>query len=74
MAGGGTHREVMDAIAWTFQTGSQWIHHPKKYGKRRGVHNRLRMWTVDGTWERAGSASSDLASHTEQHPPGCRRP
>ncbi|WP_438272993.1 transposase [[Kitasatospora] papulosa] len=27
------HREVIDAIAWKFQTGSQWIHLPKRYGK-----------------------------------------
>ncbi|MET7785010.1 transposase [Streptomyces sp. NPDC005388] len=26
------HREVIDAIAWKFQTGSQWIHLPEKYG------------------------------------------
>ncbi|WP_372472104.1 transposase, partial [Streptomyces albireticuli] len=22
------HREVIDAIAWKFQTGSQWVHPP----------------------------------------------
>ncbi|MFG2440779.1 IS5 family transposase [Streptomyces sp. NPDC048508] len=47
------HREVIDAIAWKFQTGSQWIHLPEKYGNWRGVYNRLRMWSVDGPWERA---------------------
>ncbi|WP_176739383.1 hypothetical protein [Streptomyces sp. EN16] len=25
---------------------------PEKYGNRRGVYNRLRMWALDGTWER----------------------
>ncbi|TLQ47818.1 transposase [Streptomyces marianii] len=45
------HREVIDAIAWTFQTGSQWIHLPEKYGNGQGVHNRLRQWPIDGTWE-----------------------
>lgn len=25
---------------------------PEKYGNWRGVYNRLRMWSVDGTWER----------------------
>ncbi|MFE4960797.1 transposase [Streptomyces sp. NPDC056653] len=31
------HREVIDAIAWKFQTGSQWVHLPEKYGNWRGV-------------------------------------
>ncbi|KOT92556.1 transposase [Streptomyces sp. NRRL F-4711] len=46
------HREVIDAIAYKFQTGTQWVHLPEKYGNWRGVYNRLRMWAVDGTWER----------------------
>ncbi|MFF7205485.1 IS5 family transposase [Streptomyces sp. NPDC008141] len=50
------HREVIDAIAWKFQTGSQWIHLPEKYGNWRGVYNRLRMWAIDGTWERVFTA------------------
>ena len=50
------HREVIDAIAWKFQTGSQWVHLPEKYGNWRGVYNRLRMWAVDGTWERVFTA------------------
>ncbi|MEU5166984.1 MULTISPECIES: hypothetical protein [Streptomyces] len=24
------HREVIDAITWKFQTGSQWVHLPEK--------------------------------------------
>ncbi|MFJ1730900.1 transposase [Streptomyces sp. NPDC088254] len=50
------HREVIDAIAWKFQSGSQWIHLPEKYGNWRGVYNRLRMWAIDGTWERVFTA------------------
>uniref|UniRef100_UPI0035E40EF3 IS5 family transposase n=1 Tax=Streptomyces physcomitrii TaxID=2724184 RepID=UPI0035E40EF3 len=50
------HREVIDAIAWKFQTGSQWVHLPEKYGNWRGVYNRLRMWAVDGTWKRVLTA------------------
>ncbi|TXR99650.1 IS5 family transposase [Streptomyces sp. col6] len=46
------HREVIDAIAFKFQSGSQWVHLPEKYANWRGVYNRLRMWSVDGTWER----------------------
>ncbi|MFG2652437.1 transposase [Streptomyces sp. NPDC048436] len=26
------HREVIDAIAFKFRTGTQWIHLPQKYG------------------------------------------
>lgn len=47
---------MIDAIAWKFQTGSQWVHLPEKYDNWRGVYNRLRMWAVDGTWERAFTA------------------
>ncbi|GGK25339.1 hypothetical protein GCM10011583_66670 [Streptomyces camponoticapitis] len=41
---------MIDAIAWKFRTGSQWVHLPEKYGNWRGVYNQLRMWAVDGTW------------------------
>ncbi|CAL9664311.1 hypothetical protein SUDANB2_07140 [Streptomyces sp. enrichment culture] len=37
------HREVIDAIAYKFQTGTQWMHLPEKYGNWRRVYNRLRM-------------------------------
>lgn len=47
---------MIDAIAYKFQTGTQWVHLPEKYGNWRGVYNRLRMWAVDGTWERVFTA------------------
>ncbi|WP_368656232.1 transposase [Streptomyces viridosporus] len=50
------HREVIDAIAFTFRTGTQWVHLPEKCGNWRGVYNRLRMWAGDGTWERVLTA------------------
>ncbi|WP_413252929.1 IS5 family transposase [Streptomyces brevispora] len=50
------HRQVIDAIAFKFRTGSQWVHLPERYGNGRGVCNRLRMWAVDGTWERVFAA------------------
>ncbi len=31
------HREVIDVIAFKFQTGTQWVHVPEKYGNWRGV-------------------------------------
>ncbi|MFF7656911.1 transposase [Streptomyces sp. NPDC007983] len=36
------HREVIDAIAFKFQTGKQWVHLPERYGNR--CINRLRQW------------------------------
>ncbi|AJF70254.1 transposase [Streptomyces vietnamensis] len=42
---------MIDAIAWKFQTGARWMRLPEEYGNWRGVYNRLRMWSVDGTWE-----------------------
>ncbi|MGW5330622.1 IS5 family transposase [Streptomyces sp. NPDC004014] len=50
------HREVIDAIASKLRTGTQWVHMPERYGNWRGVYNRLRMWAVDGTWERVFTA------------------
>ncbi|UTP28278.1 transposase [Streptomyces rapamycinicus] len=50
------HREVIDATAFEFQTGKRWVRLPEKYGNWRGVYNRLRMWAVDGTWERVFTA------------------
>ncbi|MET7936895.1 transposase [Streptomyces sp. NPDC005322] len=29
------HREVIDPIAFKFQTGTQWVHLPQKYGNWR---------------------------------------
>ncbi|MEU6744477.1 transposase, partial [Streptosporangium sandarakinum] len=31
------HREVIDAVAYRFQTGTQWVHLPERHGDRRGV-------------------------------------
>lgn len=56
---------MIDAIAWKFQTGSQWVHLPEKYGNWRGVYNRLRMWAIDGTWERVFTALSAQADAEE---------
>ncbi|WP_412074640.1 IS5 family transposase [Streptomyces xanthophaeus] len=49
------HREVIDAIAWKFQTGSQWIHLPEKYGSWRRLQPAADV-AVDGTWERVFTA------------------
>ncbi|MFI2025842.1 IS5 family transposase [Streptomyces olivaceoviridis] len=50
------HRQVIDVIAFKFQTGTQWVHLPERYGNWPGVYNRLRMWALNGTWERVFTA------------------
>ncbi|WP_423247742.1 IS5 family transposase [Streptomyces achmelvichensis] len=50
------HRQVIDAIAWKFRTGSQWVNLPAEYGSWKGVYTRLRNWAIDGTWERVFTA------------------
>lgn len=35
-----SHRVVIDAIAFKFQSGTQWVHLPERYGNWRGVYNR----------------------------------
>lgn len=47
---------MIDAIAFRFLAGVQWVNLPEKYGNWKGVYNRLRMWAVDGTWERVFTA------------------
>lgn len=32
------------------------MHLPEKYDNWRGVYNRLRMWSVNGTWDRVFTA------------------
>ncbi|MFJ7278268.1 IS5 family transposase [Kitasatospora sp. NPDC098663] len=50
------HRQVIDAIAWKFRTGSQGVHLPAEYGSWKGVCTRLRNWAIDGTWARVFTA------------------
>lgn len=47
---------MIDAIASKFQAGTRWVRLPERYGSWRGVYNRLRMWGIDGTWERVFTA------------------
>ncbi|MFF8010782.1 IS5 family transposase [Streptomyces parvus] len=50
------HREVIDAIAFKYRTGTPWMDLPERFGSWKGAHNRLRMWAIDGTWERVFTA------------------
>lgn len=49
-----------------FRTGTQWVRLPERYGNWRGVCNRLRMWAVDGTWERVFTALMAQADADEE--------
>ncbi|WP_443043457.1 IS5 family transposase [Streptomyces sp. GF20] len=46
------HRQVIDAIAWKYRTGSPWMDLPPEFGSWKGAYSRLRNWAIDGTWER----------------------
>lgn len=64
---------MIDAIAWKFQTGSQWVHLPERYGNWRGVYSRLRMWAADGTWERVLTALMAQVGEPADHAIGRSR-
>ncbi|MFJ9884712.1 IS5 family transposase [Streptomyces sp. NPDC091287] len=46
------HRQMIDAIAWKYRTGSPWMDLPTEFGSWKGAYSRLRNWAIDGTWER----------------------
>ena len=46
------HRQVINAILWKLRTGAPWRDLPDRYGPWKTAHERLRVWTADGTWER----------------------
>lgn len=50
------HRQVIDAIAFKYRTGTPWMDLPEHFGSWKGAHNRLREWAADGTWERVFTA------------------
>lgn len=46
------HRQVINAILWKLRTGAPWRDLPERYGPWKTAHERLRMWTADGTWQK----------------------
>ncbi|MFE5937656.1 IS5 family transposase [Streptomyces sp. NPDC056470] len=50
------HRQVIDAIAFKYRTGTPWMDQPEHFGSWKGAHNRLRKWAADGTWEKVFTA------------------
>jgi transposase len=43
---------VINAILWKLRTGAPWRDLPERYGPWKTAHERLRIWTSDGTWDR----------------------
>jgi transposase len=41
---------VINAILWKLRTGAPWRDLPDRYGPWKTAHERLRVWTADGTW------------------------
>ncbi|MFE7598224.1 IS5 family transposase [Streptomyces sp. NPDC057494] len=50
------HRQVIDAIAFKYRTGTPWMDLPEHFGSWKGAHNPLRKWAADGTWEKVFTA------------------
>ncbi|MEV0048821.1 IS5 family transposase [Nocardia rhamnosiphila] len=46
------HRQVINATLWKLRTGVPWRDPPERYGPWKTAHERLRIWTADGTWDR----------------------
>ncbi|MFG2233626.1 transposase [Streptomyces sp. NPDC048723] len=49
-------RQVIDAIAFKYRTGTPCMDLPEQFGSWKGVHHRLRVWAVDGTWAKVFAA------------------
>lgn len=43
---------MINAILWKLRTGAPWRDLPERYGPWKTAHERLRLWTKDGTWAR----------------------
>ncbi|MFE7909760.1 IS5 family transposase [Streptomyces albogriseolus] len=81
------HRQVIDGILHRVQTGAPRRDLPERFGLWRTVHERHRLWSADGIWERllqqvraavdAGGEDWDIAVdaivvRAHQHAPGAR--
>lgn len=44
------HRQVIEAIAWKYRTGSPWREVPEQFGPWQTAYERLTRWSADGTW------------------------
>src|SRR4051794_21980422 len=43
------HRQMIEAIAWKYRTGSPWGELPERLGPWQTAYERLTRWSADGT-------------------------
>lgn len=55
------HREVLEAIAWRYRTGSPWRDLPEEFGPWQSVYDRHVRWSRDGTYDRIFAAAHTAA-------------
>src|SRR3712207_933310 len=59
------HRQVIEAIAWKYRTGSPWREVPESFGPWRTAYERLTRGSADGT-----SATLLARAHADAHAAG----
>jgi transposase len=63
------HRQVIEAIAWKYRTGSPWREVPEeRFGPWQTAYERLTRWSADGTWAKLLSraqADADAAGELD---------
>ncbi len=62
------HRQVIEAIAWKYRTGSPWREVPKRFGPWQTAYERLTRWSADGTWAKLlarAQADADAAGELD---------
>src|ERR671917_1088712 len=62
------HRQVIEAIAWKYRTGSPWRELPDRYGPWQTAYERLTRWSADGTWTKLlarAQADADAAGELD---------
>ena len=67
------HRQVLEAIAWRYRTGSPWRDLPARFGPHQTVWKRHDRWSADGTYARlvtAAQAHADAAGDPDRLVPG----
>ena len=56
------HREVLEAIAWRYRTGSPWREDlPEEFGPWQSVYDRHVRWSCGGTYDRIFAAAHTAA-------------
>ncbi len=62
------HRQVIEAIAWKYRTGSPWRELPEQFGPWQTAYERLTRWSADGTWAKLlarAQADADAAGELD---------